>query len=358
MHAKGDQLFNSLMKWIELFLTIVREGLKEPISLEYLLPHTGKERDEIMAEVDKVALYHYKLKVLYENKLRRRFGRATGQSQEEADEATQTLINGFVGEINMGQFTNDTVDMEGEVSDDDVTDVEESSSEESSTIESTEDESDESVHEEGSGGYLNRNGNGKKAMAVSPVPVLPAPASPLPSTNNKHDYDTNSSQRSTPQVLRSPTRPQHTVLRKKSFSLKKSKSMNFSKSSLSFSRKGDDTPPPVPTVLRSKTFYPPVPSSKPLPLDPVTPQGAMEELPPPPPSKDVPPVQQQQQQQQPPQLNRPSSLKTKPKKKPPQTLKPPELEHIPKLLHVFAEIVSSQSISSANACYNSFSQNR
>ena len=93
------------MKWIELFITIVREGLKEPISLEYLLPHTGKERDEIMTEVDKVALYHYKLKILYENKLRRRFGRANGQSQAEADEATDTLVNGFVGEINLGELT-------------------------------------------------------------------------------------------------------------------------------------------------------------------------------------------------------------------------------------------------------------
>ena len=323
------------MKWIELFLTIVREGLKEPISLEYLLPHTGKERDEIMAEVDKVALYHYKLKVLYENKLRRRFGRANGQSQADADEATQTLIDGFVGDVNLGELTNDTVDMAAEVSDEEVTD-EESSSEGSSTSESTgdEDESDESEHE--GSGYLNG-----KAMAVSPAPV-----SPSPSTSNKHNYDTNSGscQRSTPQVLRSSplsAQPQPAVLRKKkSFSLKKSKSMNFFTSNLSFSGGGDDAPP-VPPLPRSKTFYPPVQSSKPLPLNPTS-QGAMEEPPPAPPPKDAPPVQQQQ----PPQRNKPS-LKTKPKKKPPQTLKPPELEHIPKLLPVFAEIVSSQSVSSA-----------
>ena len=322
------------MKWIELFISIVREGLKEPISLEYLLPHTGKERDEIMAEVDKVALYHYKLKVLYENKLRRRFGRANGQSQADADEATQTLINGFVGEINLGDLTNDTVDMAEEVSNEEVTDEEESSSEESSTSESTggEDESDESENE--GSGYL----NGK---AVSPSSL-----SPSPSTSKKHGYDTNSSsyQRSTPQVHRSSplsAHPRPAVLRKKSFSLKKSKSMNFSMSKLSLSRGSNDAPPvpPVPPLLRSKTFYPPVPSSKPLPLDP-----AMDELlpSPSPPPKDAPPVQQQQ----PPQRNKPS-LKTKSKKKPPQTLKPPELEHIPKLLPVFAEIVSNQSVSSA-----------
>lgn len=40
------------MKWVELFLTVAHEGLKEHISLEYLLPHSGKEHDEIMAEVD------------------------------------------------------------------------------------------------------------------------------------------------------------------------------------------------------------------------------------------------------------------------------------------------------------------
>ena len=110
-------------------------------------------------------------------------------------------------------------------------------------------------------------------------------------------------------------------------------------SNLSFSRGSDDAPP-VPPLLRSKTFYPPVPSSKPLPLDPA-PQDSMEELPPPPPPppKDAPPVQQQQS----PQHNKPL-LKTKPMKKPQQTLKPPELEHIPKLLPVFAEIVSSQSV--------------
>ena len=318
------------MKWIELFITIVREGLKEPISLEYLLPHKGKERDEIMNEVDKVALYHYKLKILYENKLRRRFGSANGQSQADADEATQTLINGFVGEVNLGELTNDTIDMEAEVSDEEVTDEEESS-EESSTSESTEDESDESEHE--GSGYVNGNG---KAIAVLPTPLSPSLDSPSQSTSNKHDYDNKSSQRSTPQVLRSPTRPQPTVLRKKSFSLKKSKSMNLSLTNLSFSKKSNDAPP-VPPLLRSKTLYPPVPLSKPLPLDP-TPQ---DELPPPTPSKDTP---VQQQQQQPPQHNKPSSIKTKPKKKPPQALKPPELEHIPKLLPVFAEIVSSESV--------------
>jgi hypothetical protein len=311
------------MKWVELFLTVVREGLKEPISLEYLLPHSGKERDEIMAEVDKVALYHYKLKVLYEDKLRRRFGRANGQPQADVDdEATQALVDGFVGEMNLGELVTDDVDMATE-----ATDEEESSSEESSSSEFTgsEDESDESQH----GSTMNG-----RPMQVSPRLLSPSQSTSNNSTNSKFHP------RSTPQVpLPSPipARPQPAVLRKKSFSLKKSKSMNFSMTNLSFSRHNDDAPP-VPPLPRSRTLYPPVPSSKPLPHP--TPQDAMDG-PPPPPPKDAPLVQQQQQQQQQPlQNNKP--LKKKPKKKP--LLNPPNLEHIPKLLPVFAEIVSSQCI--------------
>ncbi|KAF8640050.1 hypothetical protein AX17_001292 [Amanita inopinata Kibby_2008] len=105
VHSKGESLFDSLMRWIELFLTVIREGLGEPISLEFLLPHAGKERQDILAEVDKVALYHYKLKVLHEGKLRRRFGRAEGQNDADAeDEATQALVNDVVGEISFSDL--------------------------------------------------------------------------------------------------------------------------------------------------------------------------------------------------------------------------------------------------------------
>jgi Domain of unknown function in PX-proteins (DUF3818) len=48
VHSKGEGLFTGLMRWIELFLDIVREGLGEPISLEFILPHTGDERRDTM----------------------------------------------------------------------------------------------------------------------------------------------------------------------------------------------------------------------------------------------------------------------------------------------------------------------
>ncbi|KAF7324255.1 PX-domain-containing protein [Mycena sanguinolenta] len=112
------------MRWIELFLTVVREGLGEPISLEFLLPHTGQERQVILEEVDKIALYHYKLKVIYEDKLRRRFGRvqaSVAQNDADAeDEATKALVDGVAEEITFGELIQgDAVDLAAEETDED-----------------------------------------------------------------------------------------------------------------------------------------------------------------------------------------------------------------------------------------------
>ena len=284
-----------------------------------------------MAEVDKVALYHYKLKVLYEDKLRRRFARANGQADVE-DEATQTIIDGVVGQISFGELvTGDAIDMAAE-----ETDEEESGSEES--FSSSETESEESKELNGTalmpGGSDHVNGR--------PIAHSPIPRSPSQSMINKQSHHlTNNSYRFGPQVPRPSAQPQPAVIRKRSFSLKKSKSMNFSMTNLLSSRHTEDAPP-VPPLPRSKTFYPSGSSSKPLPLNPTT-QNAMDEAPPPPP----PPKDVSLQKQLPPVNN--SSYKTTTshqKKKPAQTLNPPELEHIPKLLPVFAEIVSGQSLSS------------
>lgn len=111
VHSKGERLFDGLMRWIELFLTVVRDGLGSQLSLEYLLPHTGVERDNILAEVDNVARHHYKLKVAYETKLRRRFRRTQANGGGDAeDEATQALVNGVVSEIDFGDHVQGDVD--------------------------------------------------------------------------------------------------------------------------------------------------------------------------------------------------------------------------------------------------------
>ena len=54
VHSKGEGLFTGLMRWIELFLTLMRDGAGDRISLEFLLPHTGPEREDIIREVDAV----------------------------------------------------------------------------------------------------------------------------------------------------------------------------------------------------------------------------------------------------------------------------------------------------------------
>ncbi len=139
VHSKGEGLFDSLMKWIELFLTFTREGVaggQERISLECILPHKGKEREEILKEVDEVALYHYKLKVAYEAKVRRRFQRQTGATMEE-EQAAQALIDNVIGELQFGQL------IKGDAEDLFAEDDEDESSEEYSDDEETENETEE-----------------------------------------------------------------------------------------------------------------------------------------------------------------------------------------------------------------------
>ena len=140
VHSKGEDLFEGLMRWIELFLTLTREGLGHPISLEFILPHAGEDRESIMKEIDEVALYHYKLKIAYEEKVRKRFGRAEGQSTADRDdEAAQELVNGVVRELSFGELVkgdaNDIVAGES----DEETDSEE---EDDTTEESSEESSD------------------------------------------------------------------------------------------------------------------------------------------------------------------------------------------------------------------------
>ncbi|KIY49231.1 hypothetical protein FISHEDRAFT_29912, partial [Fistulina hepatica ATCC 64428] len=118
VHSKGQGLFDSLIRWIELFLTLVREGLGRPISLEFLLPHTGRERSDVLREVDLVAQYHYKLKLVYEDKLRKRFGKAKGEADAE-DQATQAMVDSVLAEFSFGESVQgDADDLAAEEADD------------------------------------------------------------------------------------------------------------------------------------------------------------------------------------------------------------------------------------------------
>ena len=81
------------MSWIELFLNYARSGLDQKVDLEFILPHAGEERAAIMAEVDAIAQYHYKLKLAHEEKVRRRFQSSEGQTDEEAALVGSVLIS-------------------------------------------------------------------------------------------------------------------------------------------------------------------------------------------------------------------------------------------------------------------------
>jgi hypothetical protein len=105
VHSKGKGLFDSLMDWIELFLSYAREGLGAPLDLEVLLPHDGPERAAIMKEVDAVAQYHYKLKVAHEEKVRRRFAGASGAAAEGETAEEAALLDSVMASLNIGDTT-------------------------------------------------------------------------------------------------------------------------------------------------------------------------------------------------------------------------------------------------------------
>lgn len=130
VHSKGSGLFDALMAWIELFLSFARDGLPQPVDLDFLLPDAGPQRAAIMAEVDAVAQYHYRMKLAHEEKIRRRFEKdPTGATDtitgmEEADEAE--LMGTVMANLNLDDAAIDMVeDEESSDEDDDDEDEEE-----------------------------------------------------------------------------------------------------------------------------------------------------------------------------------------------------------------------------------------
>lgn len=152
VHSKGEGLFDNLMKWIELFINFVRDGLPTPISLEFLLPHGGKQRRDLMREVDLIIDYHRKIKAAHHDKVKRRMiaGESTG-SDADAAFMTSVMENFQVGSI-LG----------------DVNEVEEEESEE---------EDDESDDEYESVPETSPVLGGAKALPLLPGQLVPIPRS-------------------------------------------------------------------------------------------------------------------------------------------------------------------------------------
>ena len=143
VHSKGEGLFDSLMSWIELFLNYVREGLPNPVDLDFILPHAPAERKLIMAEVDAVAHYHYKLKVAHEERVRRRFTKSNdAQSAEEA-----ALVDSVVASLSIDDTTiGDATEIADEETDEDSEEEEPPSSAASSVQIQWNDDGSEGSH--------------------------------------------------------------------------------------------------------------------------------------------------------------------------------------------------------------------
>lgn len=306
VHSKGEGLFSDFIRWIELFLTILRDGLGEGLSIEFLLPYNGEEREKIIAEVDKVVLYHYKLKILYEEKLRRRFGRVQGNSAADAeDAAAHDLLDSVTGDLNFGELASgDAVDVAAQQTD------EESSSEEYSTSEESSDESD---------------------SQLSTVEKAPSKSLPISPSSSKSTFQTfQSSQTLVAQPVPYPRQPNPTTVPSPGSSTRRNRSLSLRsvRSLMSLNSPHRSTPPPVPplpdSVKNTGSIY-----SKPLPARPGLPPSQASS------SRTVLPHPRRSPSQMPHQRQRP-----KPDSKGQRTLIPPELELIPQLLPVFVEMVS------------------
>ncbi|SCZ88744.1 BZ3500_MvSof-1268-A1-R1_Chr10-3g03075 [Microbotryum saponariae] len=113
VHSKGEGLFDNLMKYIELFINFVRDGLPSAISLEALLPAGGQERQAMMAEVDSIVAYHHQLKKAHHDRLRKRMLKG---KETEAD-ADAAFVTGVMENLHLGGMMGDVADVTAEASD-------------------------------------------------------------------------------------------------------------------------------------------------------------------------------------------------------------------------------------------------
>jgi hypothetical protein len=110
VHSKGEGLFDNLMKWIELFINFVRDGLPKPVSLDYLLPVGGDERKAVLKEVDEIVEYHRKLKLAHHERMTKRLTKGK-ESDRDVDQA---FVQSVMGNLRIGNVMDDVQDVEAE----------------------------------------------------------------------------------------------------------------------------------------------------------------------------------------------------------------------------------------------------
>ncbi|KAG9317278.1 hypothetical protein JVU11DRAFT_1473 [Chiua virens] len=315
VHSKGQGLFDSLMKWIERFLTAIREGIgaanldgqENKIALETLLPAGGEERVRIMEEVDKVIHWHYLNKISHEEKLRRRFRHAQNGAQADAeaeDEATQVLINDIAREFDFGELARANAD--------------ELAAEESDEDEHS-DEDDEDEDDESDGDSSNDEDSDEHETDSDEVEE---PATSMHQTLSETLELTRVEPIQTAALSRSQSvAPSSVTPRQRSFSLRSIKSMKVLRErELSVA----DAPPvpPLPVHL-NKALPPRPPESTSASFSQRRSTGRLN----PSPGQDSG------------DPHPPSRRPRKQRKKAGTATQPPELKHIPTLLPIFVELV-------------------
>ncbi|GAA5913816.1 hypothetical protein JCM6882_007707 [Rhodosporidiobolus microsporus] len=126
VHSKGEGLFDNLMSWIELFINFVRDGLPSPVSLDFLLPVGGKEREEVLEEVDALVEYHRKLKAAHHERMKKRM--IKGEDLDK--DADAAFVAGVMQNLHIGTVMDDVHDVEAEGSEDEAEEEGEASSDE------------------------------------------------------------------------------------------------------------------------------------------------------------------------------------------------------------------------------------
>ncbi|KAJ8292902.1 PX domain-containing protein [Rhodotorula toruloides] len=118
VHSKGEGLFDNLMAWIELFINFVRDGLPSRVSLDFLLPVGGKEREEVLAEVDALVEYHRKLKLAHHERMKKRMVKGGGDDLDKNADAA--FVSGVMQNLHIGDVMDDVHDVEAEDSDEEA----------------------------------------------------------------------------------------------------------------------------------------------------------------------------------------------------------------------------------------------
>jgi len=314
---------------------VVREGLGSPTSLEFLLPHAGKARDDI------------------ESKIRLRFERTQGREDDAdvEDEVTRVLVNGVVGAMEFGEL------MHGDVDDLAAEETDESSSDgyDSSDFESTE------VSEESSS--ESQQESSEEGLPARPPISAPNRHTQLRPPGRSQTFQTNSSPpplrpmdrvqtfQASPTLLRPPAPAHIEPIRKRSLSLRSSKSLLFRRNApvpdfpsmpksasielptkalpsglSSFSLTGKTS---TPTSASRMGFEPSHSQSL---LSKLSPETSTSRL-----SRDS--SSRNSQDCSPKHSHDSLPPRTRQRKRTAPTLKPPELQHIPQLLPVFVEMI-------------------